>query len=71
VGSLDDFVELDEPLYALTFIWLLLSGPGWVSVDYLARRVFGKLRGDTASQEHHDKSVDLDPQSHLLRARIT
>src|SRR6201997_1728065 len=59
VRSLDDFVALDEPLYALSFLWLLLAGPGWVSVDYLARRVFGKLRGDTASQ-HHEKSVDLD-----------
>src|SRR5258708_1978368 len=38
VGSIDDFVELDEPLYALAYLWLLLSGPGWVSVDYLISR---------------------------------
>ncbi len=41
VTSIDDFVELDEPLYALAYFWLLLSGPGGVSVDYFVRRVFG------------------------------
>jgi putative oxidoreductase len=40
VNNLDDFVELDEPLYALVYLWLLISGPGWVSVDYLVSRVF-------------------------------
>ena len=40
VNNLDDFVELDEPLYALTYLWLLFSGPGWVSIDYLIGRVF-------------------------------
>jgi putative oxidoreductase len=33
VGSLSDFVELDEPLYALGFLWLLFAGPGRVSLD--------------------------------------
>jgi putative oxidoreductase len=41
VNTLDDFVELDEPLYALTYLWLLISGPGWVSLDYLISRIFG------------------------------
>jgi putative oxidoreductase len=41
VNNLDDFVELDEPLYALTYLWLLISGPGWVSVDYLISGLFG------------------------------
>jgi len=41
VNNLDDFVELDEPLYALTYLWLLISGPGWVSVDNLISRAFG------------------------------
>src|SRR5216684_608527 len=40
VKDLDGFVELDEPLYALTYLWLLISGPGWVSVDYQISRVF-------------------------------
>ena len=56
VNSLNDFVELDEPLYALTFLWLLLSGPGWVSVDYLARRAFGRVgRPDSVSQAQYEK----------------
>ena len=27
VGSLDDFAELDEPLYALSFVWLFFGVP--------------------------------------------
>lgn len=37
VSGLDDFVELDEPLYALSFVWLFFSGAGWLSVDFLLR----------------------------------
>jgi putative oxidoreductase len=37
VSGLNDFVELDEPLYGLAYFWLLISGPGFVSVDYLIR----------------------------------
>ena len=39
VAGLDDFVELDEPLYALSFLWLFFSGPGWVSLDHLLERL--------------------------------
>lgn len=40
VTGLDDFVELDEPLYALAFFWLIFSGPGFVSLDhFLWRRI--------------------------------
>jgi putative oxidoreductase len=35
VSGLDEFVELSEPLYALVFLWLLLSGPGRVSLDHV------------------------------------
>ena len=35
VTGLDEFVELDEPLYALAFLWLFFAGPGWVSLDRL------------------------------------
>ena len=48
VSSLDDFSELDEPLYALVYLWLLLSGPGWVSIDYIVSRALGL----TGSVEH-------------------
>jgi putative oxidoreductase len=34
VSGLDDFVELDEPLYLLSFFWLMISGPGAVSLDH-------------------------------------
>ena len=33
VSSLADFANLDEPLYALVYVWLLFAGAGWVSVD--------------------------------------
>ena len=35
VTGLDEFVELDTPLYALVFLWLLVSGPGRVSLDHV------------------------------------
>lgn len=38
VEGLDDFVELDEPLYALAFLMLLVCGPGKASLDYLIVR---------------------------------
>ena len=42
VGGLDDFVELDEVLYVLVFFWLVMAGPGKVSLDaWLARRRHG------------------------------
>ena len=44
VAGLDDFVELDEPLYALSFFWLMIAGPGCVSLDYLIVRALGLER---------------------------
>jgi putative oxidoreductase len=38
---LDDFLYLPEVLYVLFFIWLICSGPGKFSVDYM---LAGKLR---------------------------
>ncbi len=49
VGGLNDFVELDEPLYALGFFWLMMAGPGAVSLDYLLER-FLKLPGWSESK---------------------
>jgi putative oxidoreductase len=34
VASVNDFFELDEPLYLLSFFWLMVSGPGIASLDY-------------------------------------
>jgi putative oxidoreductase len=42
VSGLDDFAELDEPLYALSFVWLFFSGAGWLSVDFLLREFVRK-----------------------------
>lgn len=41
VGSFDDFVELDEFTYILIFFWLLMAGPGKVSIDTLINRRLG------------------------------
>lgn len=41
IAGLSDFVELDEPLYALVYLWLMIAGPGWLSLDHLIRRALG------------------------------
>ena len=41
VGSIDDFVELDEVVYMLIFFWLLMAGPGRYSLDHLLVRALG------------------------------
>lgn len=41
VNSFDDFVELDEFAYILIFFWLLMAGPGKISVDTLISRWLG------------------------------
>jgi len=48
VSGIDDFVELDEPLYALSFLWLVFSGPGKASLDHLVACV---LRPRPSSRE--------------------
>ncbi|MFZ0678808.1 DoxX family protein [Candidatus Binatus sp.] len=50
VSGLDDFAELDEPLYALSFVWLFFSGAGWLSVDFLLRQFVDRAIG-------HDRSA--------------
>ena len=37
ITTLDEFVELDETLYVLVFLWLLVAGPGRVSLDHWLR----------------------------------
>ena len=41
VASLNDFVEMDEPLYGLVFVWLFFTGAGAVSVDRVLAHLFG------------------------------
>jgi putative oxidoreductase len=40
VMGIDDFVELDEALYVFILFWLMMAGPGRVSIDYFIRRAF-------------------------------
>jgi putative oxidoreductase len=42
IASVDEFFELDEVLYVAVFVWLLVAGPGRVSLDaWIARRWLG------------------------------
>jgi putative oxidoreductase len=52
VSGLNDFAELDEPLYALSFVWLFFSGAGWLSVDGFLKHVIN-------SWLHQDKSQGI------------
>jgi putative oxidoreductase len=56
VTSLNDFVELDEPLYALTYFWLLVAGPGFVSLDCLIRAMMRATTSNPATTKTHTAS---------------
>jgi putative oxidoreductase len=56
VSGLDDFAELDEPLYALSFVWLFFSGAGWLSIDGLIRPVISSWL-----QQNKSKSLARAP----------
>ena len=61
VAGLDDFVELDEPLYALAYFWLLVYGAGLLSVDHLVRKAMRMfLADDAASIETGPSRGDCD-----------
>jgi putative oxidoreductase len=49
VSGLDDFVELDEPLYALFYVWLGFTGAGAVSLDHLISLALLGRRGSSAA----------------------
>ena len=72
VSSIDDFVELDEPLYALAYLWLLLSGPGWLSVDYFVERMFGLMaeRSNISSMPEKE-STSIDASSPIIGERVS
>jgi putative oxidoreductase len=53
VSALNDFAELDEPLYALSFVWLFFSGAGWLSIDALLKQ------GISSWFNHQHKSQDV------------
>ena len=33
VASFGDFLNTDEPLYVLVYLWLMVAGGGWLSLD--------------------------------------
>jgi len=41
ITGLDDFAEMDEVLYMFILFWLMMAGPGRVSLDYLIRGALG------------------------------
>jgi len=72
VSTLDDFVELDEPLYALAYLWLLLSGPGRMSVDHFLGRLFGlSVAGSGVSPLHDKQSTNMEESSRLIQERVS
>ena len=73
VRSLDDFSELDEPLYALVYLWFLFSGPGWVSIDYIVSRGPGGngigrpcRNGSPEGKRGHQKRITSDWEIQLV-----
>ena len=38
VTGINDFAEMDEALYIFVLFWLMMAGPGRVSIDHLIRR---------------------------------
>ena len=69
VGGLDDFAELDEPLYALSFVWLFFSGAGWLSVDGLIKPAISswlQRNKSKSSAEGPNDEASLVEDPHLL-----
>jgi len=50
LSSITDFLELDEPLYALAFLWLAFAGPGRASLDKLLLRLRTDLPASTRTE---------------------
>ena len=51
VTGIDDFAEMDEALYMFILFWLIMAGPGRISIDHLIRRALG-LGLPAASLQH-------------------
>ena len=69
VSGLDDFAELDEPLYALSFVWLFFSGAGWLSIDGFIKPVISsrlQQNKSKSSAEAPNDEASLVEDPHLL-----
>jgi putative oxidoreductase len=73
VAGLDDFVELDEPLYGLVYLWLMISGAGWISLDALIKQtLIPALRKNEQAVQSGSSALetsDLSPVSRLRSNR--
>jgi len=54
VTGIDDFAEMDEALYMFILFWLMMAGPGRISIDHLIRLALGVGR-PAASLEHPEE----------------
>ena len=63
VAGLNDFAELDEPLYGLVYLWLMISGAGWLSVDFLIRSALRTSSNADSTGVGHSAALrtELDP----------
>ena len=50
VTAIDDFAEMDEALYMFILFWLIMAGPGRISIDHLIRLA---LVGRTPTSPEH------------------
>lgn len=72
VSDLVDFVNLDEPLYALAFVWLFFSGAGWLSADALVKVLVKSFWGERDSQgggSERSLSAGLQPPASQTATR--
>jgi putative oxidoreductase len=56
ITGIDDFAEMDEVLYMFILFWLMMAGPGRVSVDHLICRALGlgqSAEGVQTRKERH------------------
>jgi len=57
VTGIDDFVEMDEALYIFISFWLMMAGPGRVSIDHLIRRTLGLGRRAASAQHPEERQT--------------
>ena len=66
-----DFVNLDEPLYALVYVWLGFAGAGWVSLDAIVKLYVEQQWPETLPESRRDTAASTTyprPQAPLARS---
>ena len=63
VTGINDFAEMDEVLYMFILFWLMMAGPGRVSVDHLIRCALGLGQSaegvETRPDERHKRVLSI------------